>query len=53
MPIDFSQIESGEPFELLCEDLLQAIGFTIEAKVAHGPDQGEGIIAIQTVIDRG
>jgi formylglycine-generating enzyme required for sulfatase activity len=52
MPIDFSQIESGEPFELLCEDLLRAIGFTIEANVAHGSDQGKGIIATQTVIDR-
>lgn len=34
MPIDFTQIESGEKFELLCEDLLQAMGFTIEAKIA-------------------
>ena len=35
MPIDFAKVESGEEFELLCEDLLQAMGFTIEAKVAR------------------
>ena len=29
MHIDFTQIESGEDFELLCEDLLQAMGFTV------------------------
>jgi hypothetical protein len=52
MPIDFTQIKSGEEFELLCEDLLQAMGFTIEAKVARGPDLGRDIIAAQTVTDR-
>ncbi|NIO70829.1 MAG: hypothetical protein GTN71_17795 [Anaerolineae bacterium] len=52
MPIDFTQIESGEEFELLCEDLLQAMGFSIEAKPARGPDLGKDIIAIQTVTDR-
>ena len=26
MPVDFTRIESGEEFELLCEDLLQAMG---------------------------
>jgi predicted ATPase len=52
MPIDFTQIESGEEFELLCEDLLQAMGFTIEAKVARGPGLGKDIIAAQTVADR-
>jgi formylglycine-generating enzyme required for sulfatase activity len=52
MPIDFTQIESGEEFELLCEDLLQAMGFSIEAKVARGPDLGKDIIAAQTVTDR-
>ena len=44
MPVDFTQIESGEDFELLCEDLLQAMGFTIVEKVARGPDQGKDII---------
>jgi formylglycine-generating enzyme required for sulfatase activity len=52
MPIDLTQIESGEEFELLCEDLLQAMGFSIEAKVARGPDLGKDIIAAQTVTDR-
>jgi formylglycine-generating enzyme required for sulfatase activity len=51
MPIDFTQIESGEKFELLCEDLLLALSFTIEAKVARGPDLGRDIIASKTVID--
>jgi len=52
MPIDFTQIESGEDFELLCEDLLRAMGFAIEAKVARGPDLGKDIITTQTVTDR-
>jgi len=51
MRIDFTQIETGEDFELLCEDLLQAMGFTIEAKPARGPDLGKDIIAIKTIID--
>ena len=51
MPIDFTQIETGENFELLCEDLLRAMGFTIEAKVARGPDLGKDIIATKTVPD--
>jgi hypothetical protein len=38
MPVDFTQIETGEDFELLCEDLLQAMGFTIVEKVALGVD---------------
>ena len=28
--IDLTQIKTGEDFELLCEDLLQAMGFAIE-----------------------
>ena len=51
MPIDFTQIESGEDFELLCEDLLRAMGFTIEAQVARGPDLGKDIIATRTATD--
>jgi len=51
VPIDFTAIKSGEDFELLCEDLLQAMGFTIEAKVARGPDLGKDIIAVWTVPD--
>ena len=53
MPIDFTQIESGEDFELLCEDLLEAMGFTIVEKVARGPDLGKDIIATKTTIDAG
>jgi formylglycine-generating enzyme required for sulfatase activity len=52
MPVDFTRIKTGEEFELLCEDLLQAMGFSIEAKVARGPDLGKDIIAAQTVTDR-
>jgi len=51
MPIDFTRIDTEE-FELLCEDLLQAMGFSIEAKVARGPDLGKDIIAAQTVADQ-
>jgi len=51
MPIDFTQIETGEDFELLCEDLLQAMGFAIEAKVARGPDLGKDIIATKSFTD--
>jgi formylglycine-generating enzyme required for sulfatase activity len=50
MPIDFTCIDP-EDFELLCEDLLQAMGFTIEAKVARGPDRGKDIIATRTIPD--
>ena len=39
MPVDVKQIDPEE-FELLCEDLLQAMGFTVVAKVARGPDRG-------------
>jgi formylglycine-generating enzyme required for sulfatase activity len=51
MLIDFTQIDAEE-FELLCEDLLQAMGFSIEAKPARGPDLGKDIIAAQVVNDR-
>jgi formylglycine-generating enzyme required for sulfatase activity len=51
MPIDFTQIESGEKFELLCEDLLQAMGFTIEAKPARGADLGIDLVVSETVKD--
>ena len=44
MPIDFTQIDPEE-FELLCEDLLRALGFSIEAQVARGPDLGKDITA--------
>jgi len=51
MYIDFTQI-NPEEFELLCEDLLQAMGFSIDAKVSRGPDLGKDIIATQTTIDQ-
>lgn len=50
MPVDFTRIDPEE-FELLCEDLLQAMGFIIEAKVARGPDLGKDIIAAHTMTD--
>jgi formylglycine-generating enzyme required for sulfatase activity len=51
MHIDFTLIDAEE-FELLCEDLLQAMGFSIEAKVARGPDLGKDIIASYRTADR-
>ncbi|HIK03740.1 MAG TPA: restriction endonuclease [Trichormus sp. M33_DOE_039] len=51
MYLDFSAIKTGEDFELLCEDLLECIGFEIESKPARGPDRGRDIIASQTLID--
>ena len=48
---DFKQIESGEDFELLCEDLLQAMDYTVEASVSRGPDLGRDIIVSKTVTD--
>lgn len=51
MYIDFGAIDTGEEFELLCEDLLQAMSFNIESKVARGPDQGKDMVAITTVTD--
>jgi hypothetical protein len=44
MPIDFTQIESGEDFELPCEDLLRAMGFTIVHPPARGPEGGRDLI---------
>jgi hypothetical protein len=49
--IDFKQIKTGEDFELLCEDLLREMGYTIEASVSRGPDMGRDIIASKTVLD--
>jgi hypothetical protein len=51
IPIDFTEIQSGEEFELFCEDLLQEMGFSIEDKVARGPDAGKDIIATQKIED--
>jgi formylglycine-generating enzyme required for sulfatase activity len=51
MPIDFTQIETGEDFELLCEDLLQAMGFIIEAKPARGADLGIDLVVTETLKD--
>jgi formylglycine-generating enzyme required for sulfatase activity len=51
MPIDFTQIETGEKFELLCEDLLRAMGFTILQSPARGPDGGVDLIVSEPVTD--
>ena len=42
--LDFTTI-SPEDFELLCEDLLNDLGFSIESRPARGPDQGKDILA--------
>jgi formylglycine-generating enzyme required for sulfatase activity len=52
VPIDFTQIESGEEFELLCEDLLQAMGFSIVQPPARGPEGGKDLIISEIVRDR-
>ena len=51
MYIDFKLIESGEDFELLCEDLLRSMGYQIVAKVARGPDLGRDLIVSLKQID--
>jgi len=48
MKHDFSQIRSGEDFELLCEDLLRAQGYTIVEKVGRGPDGGRDLVVAGT-----
>ncbi len=52
MPIDFAQIESGEEFELLCEDLLQAMGFIIVHQPARGPEGGKDLVINEIVRDK-
>jgi hypothetical protein len=52
MPIDFTQIESGEEFELLCEDLLQAMEFTIVQQPARGQEGGKDLIVSEIVRDK-
>ncbi len=44
MAIDFSQIGSGDDFELLCRDVLKSKGVTILSNPAVGPDQGKDIL---------
>ena len=51
MPIDLAQIETGEKFELLCEDLLRAMGFTIVEKASRGADAGIDLIVSETIRD--
>ena len=48
--IDFNKI-SPEDFELLSEDLLRSLGFTIESRPARGPDKGKDILATRYVTD--
>ncbi|MBU0703343.1 MAG: SUMF1/EgtB/PvdO family nonheme iron enzyme [Chloroflexi bacterium] len=52
MVIDFTEIESGEEFELLCEDLLRAMGFAIEHPPARGPEGGKDLIIGEVVRDK-
>ncbi len=52
MHIDFTQIESGEDFELLCEDLLQAMEFTIVQQPARGQEGGKDLIVSEIVRDK-
>ena len=52
MPIDFTRIESSEEFELLCEDLLQAMDFTIVQQPARGPEGGKDLIVSEIVRDK-
>ncbi len=49
--IDFTLIDSGEDFELLCEDLLRQKGFVIQTRPSRGPDSGADMIAEITNID--
>src|ERR1051325_1955369 len=48
--LDFSHL-SPEEFELLCEDILRSLSFTIESRPARGPDKGKDIIATRYVTD--
>ena len=52
MPIDFTEIESGEEFELLCEDLLQAMEFTIVQQPARGQEGGKDLIVSEIFRDK-
>ncbi len=52
MGVDFTLIESGEEFELLCEDLLRAMGFAIQHQPARGPEGGKDLIISEVVRDR-
>ena len=48
---DLKLIESGEEFELLCEDLLKAKGLDVQSKPSRGPDGGADMIVGITVTD--
>lgn len=52
MPIDLTTIESGESFELFCEDLLKAMDFAIVQSPARGPEGGKDLIVSEIVRDR-
>jgi len=49
--LDLSLITNSDDFELFCEDILKAIGFTIVSRPARGPGQGKDIICSRTVDD--
>lgn len=48
---DFEELESGEEFESLCEDLLRLRGFNLDKRASCGPDQGADIIASKSLTD--
>ena len=48
---DLSLIKTGEDFELLCEDLLKALGFESEKESARGPDGGSDLIVSRGFTD--
>ena len=62
MPIDLTQIETGEKFELLCEDPLLALGFTIAEAARelvsfrqawlHPPQEDIGVIISERMLKR-
>ena len=51
MAIDFTQIETGEEFELLCADLLRAMDFTIVDEPARGQEGDKDLIISELVTD--
>ncbi len=49
--IDFTLIDNGEDFELLCEDLLRRKGFVIQTRPSRGADFGADMIVEITNVD--
>lgn len=49
--LDFTLIKTSEEFELLCEKLIEALGFEIVSRPARGPGQGKDIVAVREIED--